>query len=104
VAPHHRGQMGALVWDGPMPVAQTPSRNRWSQPSCTRKINHLSQCLGVRTIEASYGKRLVREIRTFASRYSSALLMPRAPVVQGLYCKWTKTALPDTLVTGHSLH
>src|ERR1700681_4571850 len=43
VAPHHRGQMGALVRDRLMPVAPTPSRNR-RQRSGVTVLSTVARC------------------------------------------------------------
>src|SRR6516164_9172246 len=48
VAPHHRGQMGALVWDRLMPVVPTPVRHRRQRAGvavlCRYLPHHILAC------------------------------------------------------------
>src|SRR6266436_8743047 len=92
VAPHHRGQMGALVRDRLMPVAPTPVRNRRQRAGvtvlCRYLPHHILACprLTPDVGEAEEGERGTIRLR-MVSPIWSVVAEINEPRLVGMECK-----------------
>jgi len=92
VAPHHRGQMGVLVRDGPMPVDPTPGRNRRQRAGetvlCRYLPHHILTCPRPAPYvgEAKEGERGTIRLRMVSPIWSVAAEIDEARLV-GMECE-----------------
>src|SRR3984893_7051935 len=92
VAPHHRGQMGALVRDRLMPVAPTPSRNRRQRSGvtvlCRYLTHHILACPRIASDvgEAEEGERGTIRLRMVSPIWSVVAEIDEARLV-GMECE-----------------
>ena len=91
MAPHHRGQMGVLVWHGPMPVDPTPGRNRRQRSGvtvlCRYLPHHILACprLAPYVGEAKEGERGTIRCRMISPIWSVVAEIDEARLVRMEY-------------------